>query len=187
MTGLRARAGWRRLRARLAGALRREDGAATLEFVVIIPAMFLFISNTVETSMVLTRGAMLDRSLDLAVRGLRLGTAVPPSFEEFRADVCATSAFVPDCMEVLQIELRPYTAANLAEMGGEIRCVNRSEAIEPLNETNFVPGAANEVMLVRACATFEPIFPKFGMGAAMPKDEDGRYRISAVSAYVQEP
>ncbi len=172
---------------RLAGFGRDQSGAATLEFVIIIPAMFLFIANTVETSMVLTRGAMLDRSLDLAVRGLRLGTDAPPSFDQFRQDVCATSAFVPDCMDVLQIELRPYTAANLADMAEEVRCIDRGERIEPVNETNFVPGAANEVMLVRACATFEPMFPKAGLGAAMPKDEDGRYRISAVSAYVQEP
>ena len=166
---------------------RGDSGAATIEFVVIFPAMFLFIANTVETSTVLTRGAMLDQSLDLAVRELRLGTDGPPEFEEFRKLICDANAFLPDCMNALQVELRPYTAAALEEMREEIRCLDRSEDIEPLNETNYVPGAANQIMLVRACASFEPMFPKAGLGAALPKDKNGDYSISAVSAYVQEP
>ena len=172
------------------GALRRlrgESGAATIEFVVIFPAMFLFLANTVETSTVLTRGAMLDRSLDLAVRELRLGTRTPPSFEEFRQMICDTNAMIPDCMGSLQVELRPYTAATLAEMEEEVRCIDRSQDIEPVDETNYVPGAANQVMLVRACASLAPTFPKAGLGAALPKDANGDYRITAVSAYVQEP
>lgn len=177
----------RGLRARLAAFGRREDGAATIEFVVIFPAMFLFLANTVETSVVLTRGALLDRALDVAVRDLRIGTAEPPGFEAFRQLVCDATAFVPDCMNVLQIELRPYTAANLAAMNAEVRCLDRSEDIVPLDETNYVPGAANEVMLVRACASFAPSFPKAGLGAALPKDLNGDYQITAVSAYVQEP
>ena len=174
-------------RLRASAFARRESGAATIEFVVIFPAMFLFIANTVETSTVLTRGAMLDQSLDLAVRELRLGTDEPPEFEEFRQSICDANAFLPDCMNALQVELRPYTAAALEEMREEVRCLDRKEDIDPLTLTNFVPGAANEIMLVRACATFEPMFPKAGLGAALPKDPNGDYSISAVSAYVQEP
>ena len=180
-----ASAAWRRTGA--SRFARSESGAATIEFVVIFPAIFFFITNTVETSSVLTRGAMLDRSLDLAVRQLRLGTETPPTFDEFRQMICDANAFLPDCMDALQIELRPYTAAALAQMQEEIRCVDRSEDIEPVDETNFVPGAANQVMLVRACASVPPRFPQAGLGAALPKDANGDYRITAVSAYVQEP
>ena len=165
---------------------RGESGAATIEFVVIFPAMFLFIANTVETSAVLTRGAMLDQSLDLAVRELRLGSD-GPKYEEFRQSICDANAFLPDCMNALQVELRPYTASALRQMREKVRCLDRSEDIDPLNETNYVPGVANEIMLVRACASLEPMFPKAGLGAALPKDKNGDYSISAVSAYVQEP
>lgn len=186
-SGRRLLARMRAAARRHAAALRGESGAATVEFVVIFPAMFLFIANTVETSTVLTRGAMLDRSLDMAVRELRLGTDAPPDFEAFRALICEGTAFLPDCMDALQVELRPYTASALEEMREEVRCLDRSEDIDPLNETNYVPGAANEIMLVRACASLAPTFPKAGLGAAMPKDKNGDYSISAVSAYVQEP
>lgn len=175
------------LMARARQFLRREDGAATIEFVVIFPAMFLFLANTVETTTVLTRGAMLDRSLDLAVRQLRLSTGAAPSFEEFRRMICDANNTIPDCMNAVQVELRPFTPQALAEMTDEVRCLDRSEEIEPLNETNFVPGAANQLMLVRACASFAPKFPQAGLGAALPKDANGDYRVTAVSAYVQEP
>ncbi len=166
---------------------QRDSGAATIEFVVIFPAIFFFILNTVETSSVLTRGAMLDRSLDIAVRELRLGTDSPPEYDEFRQMICDVNTFLPDCMDSLLVELRPYTAATLEAMNAATRCIERSEHIEPVNEDNFVPGAANQVMLIRACATFAPNYPKAGLGAALPKDDNGDYRIAAVSAYVQEP
>jgi Flp pilus assembly protein TadG len=67
----------RRAARRLRRLLAREDGTATVEFVVLFPVFMLVLVNAVEASVVMSRVAMLDRALDLAVRELRIGTAAP--------------------------------------------------------------------------------------------------------------
>lgn len=180
----------RRALARLRRLLRAEDGTATIEMVILFPAFVLVIVNAIEASILMTRATLLDRGLDLAVRELRLNTEAPPSFDGFRALVCEGAALIPDCLDALQVELRPVSTATWALMEAPARCVDREEEIAPLTEDNpdhYRAGAANELMMVRACLVIDPLFPSYGLGALLPKDDTGGYRLIAVSAYVQEP
>ena len=180
----------RRLRSWLRRLLRAEDGTATVELVILFPAFVLVMVNAIEASILMTRATLLDRGLDMAVRELRLNTEAPPSFDGFRALVCEGAALIPDCEGALQVELQPVSMASWALMEAPARCVDRREEIAPLTEDDpdhYRAGAANELMMVRACLVIDPLFPSYGLGALLPKDASGGYRVVAVSAYVQEP
>ncbi|MGB3556416.1 MAG: TadE/TadG family type IV pilus assembly protein [Jannaschia sp.] len=171
--------------------IHAEDGSSTLEFVIVVPVIMLFLANSVESGVILTRKALLERGLDMAVRDLRINTESPPSFAEFRDDICARTPSIPNCSVSLQVQLTPLKGDSLNDMLTTINCIN-SSSVEPdpaelKKGTTYQTGVSNEIMLVRACATYKPMFPKFGIGAALPDDESGHYRVAALSAFVQEP
>lgn len=166
---------------------RREDGTATIEFVILFPVFVLIMTNAIEGSVLMMRGALLDRGLDMAVRELRLGTGTPPSFEAFRALICDRAALIPDCMRSVNVDLRPVSTQTWDFPQAPAACIDRREEIDPLNELNYRPGVANELMVVRACVVADPVLPNFGLGLALPKDPSGGYMLLARSAYVQEP
>ena len=180
----------RRLRAWLRRIAQTEDGTATVELVILFPAFVLVMVNAIEASILMTRATLLDRGLDLAVRELRLNTEAPPSFDGFRALICEGAALLPGCLDALQVELQPVSTATWGLMDAPARCVDREEPIAPLTEDNpdhYRAGASNQLMMVRACLVIDPLFPSYGLGALLPKDPSGGYRLIAVSAYVQEP
>jgi Flp pilus assembly protein TadG len=166
--------------------LRAEDGAVTADFVFAFPPIMLILLASIEAGMMMTRGVMLERALDLTVRDLRLGITENPTHDQIRADVCARLAILlPNCTDVLLLELRPVSTATWNVFDAGPVCVDRTAQVQPL--TTFVPGESNELMLVRACVVFDPYFPTTGFAANMNLDASGGYALVAMSAFVNEP
>ena len=138
-----------------------------------------------EAGLLMTRGVMLDRGVDIAMRDLRLGTLSPMTHDQLKQEVCENSVIIPDCMNVLLLELRPIDTTTWTPLGTDVTCVDRTEDIQPVLQ--FQDGGANEMMLVRVCAIFDPIFPTGGLAAQMKLDASGGYALVATSAYVNEP
>ena len=64
-------------------------------------------------------------------------------------------------------------------------CVDRAELGPPV--LNFNSGLNIELMVLRACALFDPMIPTSGLGKQIPKESGGAYALVATSAYVMEP
>jgi hypothetical protein len=167
--------------------LHREDGNVTIEFVILFPVFFMILASIIEIGTLMTRNTMLGRGLDVAVRDLRLGLPSSRDFDAFRERICTAAAIIPDCINVLQVELMPTTDADWTPLGDETRCVNREDRIEPIESTSYVIGAENELMMIRACALFDPVVPTMGLAMLLPKDASGSYALVATSAFVNEP
>ena len=183
----KAIAGRLRLAARhMAG---QEDGTATIEFVLFFPLFLTVFMSAFESGLLMTRQVMLERAMDLSIRNLRLGLwddpLNPPTVVMLKQEICDWATVIPDCMDALMMELRPVSTATWTPLDPNITCVNRSEVIQPVVEFNV--GVENEMMLVRACAVFDPIFPLTGMGLNLPLDPSGGYQLAATSAFVNEP
>lgn len=163
----------------------REDGNATIEFVIIFPAIMTLFLMGFETGLLLTRGVMLDRGVDIAMRELRLGSLDPMTHDQLKISVCDNSVIIPDCQNALLIELRPIDETTWAPLGTDTTCVDRNEDIQPA--LDFIEGGKNEMMLVRVCAVFDPFFPTGGLAAQIKLDASGAYALVATSAYVNEP
>ena len=173
---------------RRASRLRREeDGTSTVEFVILFPMFMAIFFAAFESGFMMLRTVMLERSVDLAVRNLRLGTPEPPTFQEFKQQVCDNTFFVTNCNDVVQVQLEPVNMTTWGPLGGNPRCIDVEATIDPLDQTEYSVGANNELMMVRVCALFRPMFPTTGLGLNLQYDGDGNYAVVVTTAFVNEP
>ena len=178
-----------RLRNRLRRAFRREDGSASIEFVILFPLFVTVLISSVESGMILTRQVMLERALDISVRDLRLGRVVPSgdllSREDIRDLICGNSPMIADCQNTLLIELRQLDTTTWTGIDGDMTCVERGANVLPA--TTFNPGVENNLMLVRGCALVNPIFPTSGFALNLPRNVNGDFALLAQTIFVNEP
>jgi Flp pilus assembly protein TadG len=173
------------LRAGLRRLAREEDGTATIPFIIFLPFFMLLVMSSLEMGTLMLRHVMLERALDMSVRDLRLGFWKNATHDDFKRVVCNRAGVIPDCLNVLMIELRPVSTATWEPLASGPICVDRAEPIKPV--TTFDTGAGDEMMLIRACAKFDPIFPTSGLGFQLPRDNTGAYALIAATAFVNEP
>lgn len=166
-------------------AVRSEEGAATIPFVIFVPFFMTLVISSVELGMLMLRDVMLQRGLDMAVRDLRLGTWSNPTHATLKTRICANAAILPNCEANLLVELRPVSKVTWEPLNSGAVCVDRSQELQPVTE--FTAGVSNDMMLIRACIKFNPIFPTTGLGLSMPKDGAGQYALVAATAFVNEP
>ena len=167
----------------------RQDGSATIEFVLLFPMfMFLFLTGF-ESGYYMVRNAMVERAVDISVREIRLGGGAVPDLKTLKRSICDQALILPDCMNSVQIEMDPVAVAPgaLASKSGPIRCVDKESNIDPATATTYDIGAENEMMLIRVCALSQPLFPTTRLGMGMRADAQGNYAIVALAAFVNEP
>lgn len=164
---------------------RDEKGTATVEFVVVFPFFLGVLLSSFELSMITMRETMLERALDLVVRDIRLETGSAPQHDEIKSLVCENAPVIPDCELNLRLEMIRIDPTNWVAPEATFDCTDQSEEVQPVR--SFVNGMDNELMLLRACAKFEPIFPGAGLGKQLDKDGAGMAALVATSAFVQEP
>ena len=170
----------------LAGRFARDErGSATIEFVILFPAIMTLFFSAIEVGIYLTRAVMLDRALDLNVRALRLGALDPATHDELKERVCEDALIFKDCPNAVIIELTPISRASWNLPAGNATCVDRDEEIDPVISFNL--GSENEIMLVRACAVLNPFFGSTSLVMDMPLDSSGGVVITAASTFVNEP
>ena len=79
--------------------LRTEDGTATVEFVIVFPIIIIIFVAAFETAMLLTRQVIMERSLDSAVRHLRLTSGLSVTHDAIRENICENSPVLLNCNE----------------------------------------------------------------------------------------
>jgi len=174
--------------------LADETGTASIELLyVLVPTMLLFMGSF-ESSLFMIRHVMLERSVDIVVRDIRLGNLDGLTHAELKELICDTSALVHSvdtCVESMWIWMQPIDTANFDMLAPPHACVDRSEEFNPLlvpTGDEFAFGADNEIMLMRICLKEEPMFPTSALGASMIRDEtDGSYALIATTVFVNEP
>lgn len=170
---------------RLRALWRREDGTATMEFTLMVPAFMMIFMASFESGLLMVRHTMLERAVDMTMRELRLGHFVNPDHAKLKADICAHTLIIANCNEVLKLSLEPIDTATWVLPDSTPTCVDRAAAIQPVTEVN--PGGAEEIMLVRACVIVDALFPTTGIGLDLAVDALGGYGIYTESAFVNEP
>ena len=164
----------------------REDGNSTVEFAIVIPAFIMILMSTVELGMINLRHSQLERALDGTVRTIRLDTGDENlSHDNLRDEICTRSGFIDECESSLRLEMVRIDPFAWTPVDPTPDCVNRIEDVQPVR--TFENGQSNELMFIRACMKFNPIFPTWGLGGSLSKDGDGRINLIASSAFVQEP
>lgn len=164
---------------------REENGQMVVEFALAVPLIFTLFMTSVELGIYSLRQSFLDRGLDMAVRNVRLNTGANYTHDDIKSMVCEFSGFLDDCDNMLKLEMKPVSTRNFAGFDHEAECVDLSQTIQP--STTFVHGSEHELMMLRACYSFVPVFPSTGLGGSFTKDGSGRVRMVSMSGFVQEP
>ena len=163
-----------------------EDGGAILiEFVLFVPLLFASFLMAVELGVYTMREMWLDRGLDIAVRYIRLNTDADYTHDDIKQIVCDNAGWLENCDTTLRLEMVTVDPRNFQQFNQAADCVDTSEPIEPVR--GFTLGQQNQLMMLRACVKFDPIYPGVGLGFEFDKDGSGQSKMVSVAAFVQEP
>ena len=165
--------------------LADEAATASVEFVIVFPVIMTIFASAFEIGLANVRHVMLERATDIMVRELRLNTGADLQYADMKTMLCDVAGIIPDCQNALKLELREVSSDTWNWPPVEADCTDRSAPVNPVRE--WANGRQNELMVVRVCAVIDPMFPAFGLGAMMPKDSTGGYRLVTTSAFVNEP
>lgn len=180
------------LRRRFTTFARETRGGASMEFVLIFPAIVFFVFAYVEIGSLTTRAVLLERGLDLAIRDVRLGV-IPNNLDDdathelIKDRVCNGAFLLGDCRNALFLEMTPVPLGSDLP-NRPVRCVDRTGLVQPVVSINLGDRsqADQQLMLVRACIVIDPIFPGSGIGAGLAA-VDGGYALMAQTAFLNEP
>ncbi len=175
---------------RLKRSMLGDEGSATVEFVILFPAIMTLFLSSFEISIYLMRSTLLDRALDVNVRALRLGELAPGASNEAKQDelkrrVCQAALFFNDCPNAITIEVTPVSTIAWDLPSSKTACVDRAAPTPP--SVGFSLGTENNLMLVRACAVLDPFFGTTPLIMDLPVDATGGYAVTAASIFVNEP
>ena len=174
-----------RLLKRLAQGFRREDGTASIEFVMAVPVLLTVFMASFESGLLMTRSIMLEQSVDITMRELRLGHYPMPNAALLKTEICKRTVIFNKCEESIMIEMTRINTATWTLPQTDVVCVDREEEIQPVTALQI--GQQNDVMLVRVCVMQDAIFPTSEFGLQLATDALGGYALVAVSAFVTEP
>lgn len=176
----------KRLRNWFKGTALSEEGTATIPFVIFVPFFLTLVIASVEMGLLMVRSVMLERGLDMAVRDLRLGLTASPSYEQLKQNICNNAGIIPNCMATMHLELRRVSKVTWEPLSSGATCINRVEDPDP--DVSFETGVSNDMMLIRACVKFRPMFDLTGVVFhADTLDSAGDYALVSATAYVNEP
>jgi hypothetical protein len=165
---------------------KEEKGSALMiEFVIFVPLLFSFFMMSAEMGLYTIRQMFLDRGLDIAVRHVRLNTHEQISYNDLKDMVCDYAGFIDDCETTLRLEMNSVDPRNFTQFDQTPDCIDLSAPIEPVR--GYTLGQQQELMMLRACVKFLPIFPTSGLGREFAKDGTGRVLMTSTAAFVQEP
>ena len=166
-----------------------ERGNVTVEFALVFPVFIMILTSSIEMGLITVRQTLLERGLDMAMREVRVGTGVNYTHDQVRAMICDGAAVFEDCETNLRLELIPNDPRNYTQLPQSVDCVQQaagsSAALNPVREFEY--GQANQLMIVRACMLYDPVFPTSQLALQRTTNANGLSALVAVSAFTQEP
>ncbi len=166
---------------------RDEDGSSlVIEFMLFVPILFGAFMMAVEMGVYSMRQMQLDRGLDIAVRQVRLNTNTAFEHDDIKDMICANTGWLENCSQFLKLEMEPINPRAFAGFDQTPDCIDSADE-DAQAPRGFTLGIQNEMMMLRACIRFEPVFPTTGLGRGFQKDGNGMARMTSTAAFVQEP
>jgi len=161
-----------------------DDGNSTIDFMMVLPAAMFFFTAAYESGTMGLRYVMLERAVDITVRQVRIGAVEDASHDTLKEMICDRAMVIPNCMDSVKLEMTRKDPRNWTPVNTERDCIDRKDDSEPVITWTF--GTNNDLMVLRACAIFDPVLPTSAVGAAA-QDEDGIYALIATTSFVVEP
>lgn len=172
---------------RLQSFWRDESATASMELVIVFPLLMIVFIAAFETGMILTRQIMLERSLDMAVRVLRLAQGVITDADELREQMCNNTNVLQDCENLLEVDLQLVDQSTYDMPSNDEICAGRGQDMIIRPDNTFNEGQSNEFLLMRVCLIVDRILPISGFGLNLATDESGGLHMISSTILVVEP
>jgi len=177
MTNARKPRGFRAL-------LRRRDGAAAVEFALVIIPLFWMIFGMFEFGAMSLVQTNLDHALAETGRKIRTGAAQTGGMtkQNLEDEICANlnEIMALACPNNLFLDVDRYDS--FANVGNGTPTANGAM---DMGQIGYTPGGADEVILVRAYYQWEIFTPLFG--AIFANMQDGRRLVVSSMLFRNEP
>jgi hypothetical protein len=177
--------------------LADERGTATIEFVILVPIILTIFFASFESSFYMIRSVLLERSVDIVVRDIRLGKLDGVNHRKLKQSICETAALVYSvdaCIDKMRIWMQPVNTATFSMVLPERNCMDKAAKIDPLLDppaTEFAFGTDNDIMLLHICLLEQPLFPTTIVGSALVANngngDEENYGLVVTSVFVNEP
>lgn len=135
------------------------EGASSIEFVVLFPAAMMIFLSTFEAGLYLTRQVFLDRGIDLAVREIRLGTGTVLTHADLRTQICDHATLIPDCEDVVRVEMIRFDPRVKFTIPETIDCVDRPDEVDPVDTTGMTGEEAEQAYADAVAEAWENVRP----------------------------
>lgn len=175
-----------RLKTALSRFRKEESGAAyTVEFVVMLPLLFISFAFGVELTTHSNRQFQLDHGLEVTTRAIRLNTASQFTHDNIKQTICEFTGGLDECDSRIRLEMIPVNPRDFVGLPAMPDCTNAPHPVNPVRGWSL--GQQHELMLLRACYKFSPVFGSLGLGKLLGTDDAGLGTMVSMSAFVQEP
>lgn len=167
--------------------LRAEKGGATVEFVLVFPVILTIFFISLETSTILVRQGMLERAVDITARSLRLSNEEGLTSQAVANRICRRARIIRDCHATITLDLRAIPRPNYVLPALGAPCINREQMIRPVTRFDPSQTAPNELMLLRACVSIDPLLPFSEFVLDLTRRGGGGLFLEASTIFVSEP
>lgn len=164
---------------------RAEEGAVTVEFVIVFPFVLSILLMAIDAGITQLRQTFLNRAVDVVMRDVRLGRQ--NESDSIKALICGRTSMLRNCLDNITVEMNPIDTVNFTGLDEPVRCVNRELQLTP--QVDFNPGAPGdqELMLVKVCVVADPFIRITGFISQLPINADGDYVLVSTNVFVNEP
>jgi Flp pilus assembly protein TadG len=164
--------------------VHREDGAAAVEFAIVVAPFLALVFAIIETAIVFFAGQTLETAIADASRLILTGQAQQQNFDgqAFKQAVCQRIFGLFDCQNGIKIDVQKYS--NFA--GGNLaKPLDAQGNLQANFGTAYDPGGPGEIVIVRAVYEW-PVYVQL-LGFNLADMSNGKRLIMATASFRNEP
>lgn len=174
---------------RAKGFWRADNGAAAVEFALVVTPFFVLLFGVIELGLVLMAQVDLENAMSAATREIRTGlnqSATTVAYQKvqntnFATAVCRKMLWmVSDCQSNIQVDVQTYGTFNNIVLPSNVA----GQAALAAGGANFLTGGPNSIVVVRAYYTWPLFIP--GLNTAL-KRVGNRTLLTSVTTFENEP
>lgn len=174
----------RKRSAMAAGFVRRNDGAAALEFAIVAAPFIAIILATLQTALAFFAGEVLESAVADSSRSILTGSAQNASLSQsgFATTVCGKVQALFDCSK-LMIDVQ--TANSFGAANTSMPTLTFDSHGNVNNAWKFQPGSPGDVVVMRVMYQW-PVF--LGpLGLSLSNEANGALLLMATATFKNEP
>ena len=162
--------------------LRRDDGAAAIEFAMVAAPFLALLFAIMETALIFFAGQALETAAADSARLVMTGQAQTKglSQEQFKEEVCKKVHGLFDCAGGILVDVRTYNSFSSINNTKPLDA-NGNLTLSPA----YSPGGPGDIVMVRLLYQWPVYVPLLGLNLA--DMQGGKRLIMATSAFRNEP